>query len=142
MPDPRRSLANILTPPDRVMTPGAYLKYRRTAAGLGLHDVAATVATEPRLAEHVRGAWIERIEADVAPMSLNTIVALRRAYRFDLEVLAQLAAIAMHLRVQPPRLCRICACSDADPCLDYRGPCSWVGQDLCSACFTPAKGDR
>jgi hypothetical protein len=94
------------------------------------------------LAEHVRGAWIERIEADVAPMLLNTIVALRRAYRFDLDVLAQLAAIAMHLRVQPPRLCRICACSDADACLDYRGRCSWAGQNLCSACFTLAKGDR
>jgi len=142
MPDPRRSLTNILTPPYRVMTPGAYLKYRRTAAGLGLNDVAAAVATEPPLAEHVRGAWIERIEADVAPVSLNTIVVLRRAYPFDLDVLAQLAAIGMHLRVQPPRLCRICACSDADPCLDDRGPCSWISQDLCSACFTPEIGDR
>ena len=117
------------------MTPGAYLKHRRTAHGLGVHDVAAVLATEPRLAEHVRAEWLEKIEADIVPMSFNTIVALRRAFTFDLDVLAQLAAIAMHSTVEPPRLCRICACSEVDPCLGHQGPCAWVEKDLCSACF-------
>ncbi len=124
------------------MTPGAYLKHRRTAAGLDLHDVAAALATEPRLAEHARASWIERIEADIVPMSFTTIVALRRAFRFDLDVLAQLAAIAMHSPVEPPRLCRICACSEADPCLGHRGACSWIDEDLCSACSTYELADR
>ncbi len=117
------------------MTPGAYLKHRRTAHGLGIHDVAAALATEPRLAEHVRAEWLEKIEADIVPMSFDTIVALRRAFAFDLDILAQLAAIAMHAPVEPPRLCRICACSEADACLGHQGPCTWVEQDLCSTCF-------
>ncbi len=124
------------------MTPGAYLKHRRTAAGLDLHDVAAALATEPKLAEHVRASWIERIEADIVPMSFSTIVALRRSFRFDLDVLAQLAAIAMHSPIEPPRLCRICACSEADSCLGHCGACSWVDEDLCSACFTYEPADR
>ena len=127
---------------DHHMTPGAYLKHRRTAHGLGIHDVAAALATEPRLAEHVRAEWLEQIEADIVPMSFNTIVALRRAFTFDLDILAQLAAIAMHLPVEPPRLCRICACSEADACLGHHSACSWIEHDLCSACFalrvTPA----
>jgi hypothetical protein len=117
------------------MTPGAYLKHRRTAHGLGIHDVAAALATEPRLAEHVRAEWLEQIEADVVPMSFNTIVALRRAFTFDLDILAQLHAIAMHSPVEHPRLCRICACSEADACLGHMGPCSWIEHDVCSACF-------
>ena len=51
-------------------------------------------------------------------------------------------AIAMHSPVEPPRLCRICACSEADPCLGHRGACSWVDEDLCSACFTYEPADR
>ena len=124
------------------MTPGAYLKHRRTAAGLGIHDVAAALATEPRLAEHVRAEWLEKIEADIVPMAFDTIVALRRAFTFDLDILACLAAIELGAPVEPPRLCRICACSEADACLSHQGACSWVKQDLCSTCFgfrlTPA----
>jgi len=29
------------------------------------------------------------------------------------------------------RVCRVCGCSDLEPCL---GGCSWVQEDLCSAC--------
>lgn len=33
------------------------------------------------------------------------------------------------------QVCRVCGCSDDDPCLhpDY-GPCSWYEEDLCSHC--------
>jgi hypothetical protein len=124
------------------MTPGAYLKHRRCAAGLGIHDVAAALATEPRLAELVRAEWLEQIEADIVPMTFNTIVSLRRAFAFDLDILSQLAAIAMHSPIDPPRLCRICACSEADACLGHSGPCSWVDEEICSACFFHAPADR
>ena len=120
------------------LTPGAYLKHRRTAAGLSIADVAAAVATEPRIAQHLRAEWLEQIEADVMPATFNTIVALGRAYRFDLEVLHVLASIAMGAALQPPCLCRICACSEYDACVDgFMGGCSWVAVDLCSACAGP-----
>lgn len=122
-------------------SPGAYLKHRRTAAGLDRSDVAAALATEPRIAQHARAEWIERIEAGIAPASFSTIVALRRAYRFDLVVLAQLAAISLGAEIAPPRLCRICACSEADACASCDGACAWVEDDLCSACSFPENTD-
>lgn len=116
-------------------TPGAYLKQRRSAAGLSAIEVASQVATEPRQPEHLRADWIEQIEADVVPASFNTIVALRNVYAFDLEVLAMLAAIAMGLPQLAPELCRICGCSWEDPCIDeHQTGCSWVEPGLCSAC--------
>lgn len=32
------------------------------------------------------------------------------------------------------RRCRVCGCSDEQPCA---GGCTWVSEDLCSACATP-----
>jgi len=32
--------------------------------------------------------------------------------------------------------CRVCGCTDYDPCITDEGPCSWVEKDLCSACCT------
>lgn len=33
------------------------------------------------------------------------------------------------------RFCRECGCTEADACLDASGvPCSWLDDDLCSAC--------
>lgn len=32
------------------------------------------------------------------------------------------------------RTCRVCGCTDAKACVDERGPCWWVGADLCSHC--------
>lgn len=137
MPDP--------TAP-RPLTPGAYLKHRRQAAGLAIADVARAVETEPRIAEHLRGELIELIEADAQPMTLTTIVALRVAFRFDIEALFafELARLA-GLETAAPRVCRICACSERDPCMvtprggewTDRHPCGWVTRDLCSACSTP-----
>lgn len=117
------------------LTPGRYLRNRRSAALLGIDDVAEKLATEPRLAEHARAEWLELIEADVTPATFNTIVALRRAFPFDLQVLAQLAAIQHGADVPAPQLCRICACSFMDPCLATPfGSCSWAEEDLCTAC--------
>lgn len=119
-----------------VITPGAYLKRRRQAAGLSVGDVAARLPTDPPSPEHLRGEWLELIEADVAPASFRTIVALRtRGFRFDIHVLSLLEAIAQRIEATPPRLCWVCACSDHDPCMSEMGDgCAWVTEDLCSAC--------
>ncbi len=118
-------------------TPGSYLKTRRTAQLLSLHDVAARIATHPHVPEHDRVAWLERIEADVVPASIHTIDALRSVYRFDRSVLDSLAAIARGERdpIHTPRICRICACSWRCSCTRDGEECGWVvGQDLCTAC--------
>ena len=117
-----------------MLTPGAYLKCRRTAQGLSVADVAAWLKTDPRTPEFGMIKWIEFIEADVMPASFTTIVALRQVYRFDLEVLSCLEAIAQGYNVPPPRLCRICACSRRDPCNDHGRGCAWVETDLCTVC--------
>jgi hypothetical protein len=36
------------------------------------------------------------------------------------------------------RRCRVCGCTDEQPCV---GGCTWVSDDLCSACATPAVMD-
>ncbi|RZF64502.1 XRE family transcriptional regulator [Sphingomonas populi] len=120
-------------------TPGAYLKMRRCAARLSVADVAARIATVPRLAEHARVELIELIEADAAPASFATVVVFNNVYPFDIEVLAALQRIKLGADFAPPHLCRICACSDHDPCFrgTVFGPCFWVEDGLCSACATP-----
>jgi hypothetical protein len=37
--------------------------------------------------------------------------------------------------VSQSRTCRVCGCSDFDPC---PGGCAWAGDDLCSRCAPPA----
>jgi hypothetical protein len=114
---------------------------RRQAAQLSVVDVAARIPTEPRKAEHERGEWLELIEADVAPASFRTIVALRLAFHFSLTVLAQLEAINQGADVPAPQLCRICACSEDDACMDAFGDgCAWIEDDLCSTCFSLVAG--
>lgn len=112
------------------LTPGAYLKARRCAAHLDVDDVAFNLVCDPRQPEHARAEWLRLIEADVQPASFATIVALQEVFAFDLDVLAQLQAIALGIGSLdgPPRLCRICAASGAP----------WAEADLCHACHHPA----
>lgn len=122
-------------------TPGSYLKHRRQAAQLSIVDVAHRIGTEPRTAEHSRGEWLELIEADAAPMTLTTIVALSQVFSFDIHVLWTLERIAQGEMVPVPQICRICACTDYDGCRSVHGvTCSWVEDDLCSACAPVAPG--
>ena len=114
-----------------IISPGTYLAKRRQAAGLSIADVAARLATEPRVAEHVRVEWIDLIERDEMPAAFATIVALRRIYPFDLRILAMLVACTLYPSAPPPRICRVCACSQFDACPDG---CGWAEHDRCSAC--------
>ncbi|KQN00547.1 hypothetical protein [Sphingomonas sp. Leaf25] len=92
-----------------ILTPGAYIAYRRKAAGLGIEDVARAIATVPGVPEHRRGEWVKLIEADVVPACWRTIVVLRRLFHFDLDVLELLSLIAMGEAMKPPVLCVVCA---------------------------------
>ncbi|KQN37030.1 hypothetical protein ASG37_05050 [Sphingomonas sp. Leaf407] len=115
-----------------ILTPGAYLRYRRTAAGLAIADVAQVIATDPKIAEHRRGEWLLLIEADAVPANWSTIVALRRFVPFDLSVLERLSLIAGGIDLRPPRLCRMCAAGDVGP--PGIAVAGWIATDLCLGC--------
>ena len=121
----------------RPIAPGTYLRTRRAAAGLSLHDVAARISTDPRLAETDRIAWLRMIENGDAPVTADVARALGRAFAFDPVVLGDLIDIALTgAQAPPPRLCRLCACSENDPCWDAaaQSACAWAATDLCTAC--------
>ncbi|WP_294292626.1 helix-turn-helix transcriptional regulator [uncultured Sphingomonas sp.] len=117
------------------LLPGAYLAMRRKAAGLTIADVADRIGTDPRLGEIDRRELIEQIEADPRGATIHTLTALRRAYPFSVDVLSQLARLADGEPFPPPRLCRVCGCSELDACSDRSGyGCWWVERDFCSSC--------
>ena len=121
----------------RPPTPGAYLKMRRCAAGLTPTDVAEQLTAEPHVDLRTRAEWIELIEADAQPATLSTIIALRRVYSFDLDVLVALERIAQGSTETPPMICHICGCSHDDPCAINAmigAYCSWAAPNLCSNC--------
>jgi len=123
-------------------TPGAYIKMRRCAAGFSVADVAARLQAEPHIDERGRVEWLELIEADAQPCALATIVALRRIFPFDLDVLVALERIAQGSTETPPMICRICGCSELDACDEGFGHgCAWVEPGLCSCCTGRAKND-
>lgn len=107
------------------MSPGAYLKLRREAAG---RAVDATVLSADRLAA---------IEAGAAPDELE-LWALGHCFPFSIDVLCMLG------RDMPVAVCRRCGCSEEDACIatvedEVCGlvegqPCHWVNADLCSQC--------
>lgn len=122
------------------ITPGTYLRLRREAAGLSIEDVAGVIGTDPHMDALGRAGWLRLVEADETPIGTNVIDTLRNVFRFDQVVLMDLADIARGAAGVPePRLCRICACSEDDACIDpmtHLG-CAWVAADLCSACIAP-----
>lgn len=120
------------------MSPGTYLRKRRESADLLIEDVAAMMATTPHTSELSRVEWLRRIEADVLPIGEDVIEALRYAFAFDATVLRRLEDLRTSPGLPEPRVCRICACSELDPChlnsIVGLGTCAWVEEDRCSAC--------
>lgn len=104
------------------LTPGRYLKKRREAAkfAIGMLPIGADAA--------------RAIEADERFPYDSELQALRCAVPFDLDVLLAIAA------GEQPRICRLCACSEFDPCEDALGQgCAWLEADLCTECaLSPA----
>lgn len=129
-----------------MMTPGAYLKLRRVAAGLSLMDVAGMVSTNPRYGEIDKVAWIDRIERDIAALSPDVIATLSDAFRFSRQVLLQLITLRSFgpEAGEEPRICHLCGCTERDACVcpATHETCAWSGPDTCTACIpaaTPAK---
>lgn len=107
------------------MTPGDYIRRRREAREASIGQIEAILTMAGRSLSRP----LAEIEADAGPMLLADAAHLEAAIDFDITALAALAA------GEEIGICRICACSDCDPCEDP-GPCSWVteAEDLCSAC--------
>lgn len=125
-----------------IMRPGAYLALRRTAAGLTVEDVAARVGTDPQLKLRDRVEWLKRIEADVDPITISVAAALQKVFAFSPDVLVRLANLhdGASDRIEAPRLCHVCGCSEFDPCDDHGQGCAWAGPDICSCCIAaPAR---
>ncbi|MBH0619364.1 hypothetical protein I3A86_25040, partial [Salmonella enterica] len=107
-----------------------YLKLRRSAVLLSVADVAALLPTDPATPEHERIQQLELIEADAQPMTLATIMALLAVYRFDLEVLGRLEAIAQRQDLRAPMLCETCGWGTVYDQLQ------WPALGLCHSCYT------
>lgn len=120
------------------ISPGTYLRLRRTAAGLTIEDVAAQFHTIPRLAEIDRVAWITRVEEDVAAIDGGLIDTLVATFPFSISVLYRLSDLRSygHGFAPAPHLCATCACSISDRCIDpAEGErCTWSDPALCTRC--------
>lgn len=127
------------------MTPGTYLRLRRTAAGLTVEDLALRIDTQVPVSARSRAEWIGLIEDDVAVIGADVVQALRDlkrmdAFAFDPHVLWQLIAIHAGAEIDPPAVCGRCGCSWNDPCADLgHDPCAWAdpAETLCTACPAP-----
>lgn len=70
-----------------VVTPGAFVRQYREARHLTLEQVALMLETVPRVSARSRAEWLGLIEADEAPISLPTAIALHDAIGVDLRAL-------------------------------------------------------
>lgn len=128
------------------LTPAAYLRLRRAAAGVSIPQLAeamiayrrrrlgAKVAAHPAYAT-ARDAvdLIELLERDgTRAMQRRTIEAVAACVPLDIDVYFQLAdePAGRH-----PRVCRGCGCSSHDACHhDSYGSCAWTSPTQCSHC--------
>lgn len=124
------------------LTPAAYLKLRREAAGLSIAQVAERL--EPRIALRRDVATIlDMLERPGATArTVSTLRPLKTVFAIDLEVYAQ-------LRDEPatrhPSICRGCGCSQSDPCVirergSHLDTCCTLRQHSCDRCV-PDMGD-
>jgi len=113
------------------LTPAAYLKLRRTAAGLTIAQVAEIIA--PLQADRSEAtAFVGLVEADgVIALRETTLDLLQSAYSFDPDVYRQLSAEPAE---RHPRICRGCGCSTYDPCVRDGQCCAWASDSCCTTC--------
>ena len=128
-----------------MLSPGAYLRKRREAAGLGIPVVAIELARLPmarRIPNVVQLAElagrIERAETGAEPLTRPQAELLRAVYPFEPEIYLRLIAFVANpaIALPVPSLCRECGCSWHDACVDEHGPCAWAdeSESLCTAC--------
>ncbi|MBH9537922.1 helix-turn-helix domain-containing protein [Novosphingopyxis sp. YJ-S2-01] len=132
---------DIAAPVTTAMSPGTYLRKRREAADRTLEDVARTLRPKWGVAQinwmvsHL--AELENDEAYVTGVVVRNIAA---TFPMDANVYNALVAIRCGVELDEPQLCRECACSAHDACIDALGHgCSWVEGDptLCTNCREP-----
>lgn len=117
------------------MSPGEYIRRRREAAGRSLREVALLLTTDFNAAGAMEIA-LGRVERDEYHPTAILMHQLTHAFPFDVYVYDRLVSYRIGtIEGQHPQLCRSCACSFNDACVDpLGGPCHWVEPDLCSRC--------
>lgn len=86
------------------MTPGAYLRGCREAAGLTLDDVALCTETIPPVSARSRAEWLATIENDAAPIAITTALRLHTVFEFDWRELVALLVAADLVPISPADL--------------------------------------
>ena len=113
------------------LTPAAYLRLRRAAAGVSVSDAARRIAPNNQ-ADAAK--LIRQLETDgTAARYVETIRGLRDAYPLDVDVYLQLRDAPADAH---PRICDGCGCSHWDPCglPDDAGSCAWTNETTCTRC--------
>jgi hypothetical protein len=119
----RLSYSKILTPRDARAACGDYGLWRYLAAQYGV------VRT---FGEHMRRKKTGGGEQLLVFYGPDTEITLSRAAAVD-------GFIGGWTRSHRARSCRECGCTEHDACITKGTPCSWVEDDLCSACAPKKK---
>ena len=122
------------------LTPAAYLRLRREAAGLSVAAVAKRLyeahrAARPAMTVEWAASVVTLLETrGTTARYAEALDALRAVFPFDPDVYRQLAADPVD---QHPRVCRGCGCSAWDACEDegFPGNCMWATPNSCTRCL-------
>lgn len=131
----RAAASAVVTP----LTPAAYLRLRRNAAGVSIEQVAARIAPALHDRSNAR-LLIEMLETDGSrARDRQTIDRLAAAYPLDPDVYFQLVNEPAD---RHPPVCRGCGCSHWDPCNAGDGVacCAWATPTSCTRCEDAASG--
>jgi len=110
------------------LTPGAYLRACRSAAGLSVEDIADRVATEPRQSAIVRADWLKSVEADIAPLSVAMVAVLSAILPIDAAIVVELEQHRLGIVDATTPLCTLCGTTDRARCGYPAGTlCIWTG---------------
>lgn len=117
------------------LAPGAYIRMRREARDLSRDDVALGLETVPHVSARSRAEYLAGMEEGRDAIGIDAGLALQRVIGFDWNVLLALSAVTAGIADVAPPICRLCACSEWDPCDGEHGDtCAWAEPDLCTAC--------
>jgi hypothetical protein len=129
LPSERRQEAPVALPP---VTPAAYLRLRRKAAGLSVAAAARRMIGVRNFEQTAK--LIRLLETEgVTARDREIISGIADAFPLDADVYMQLSGAPAH---QHPRICRRCGCSQWDPCVSADGAhsCAWASAATCTRC--------
>lgn len=134
-------------PAAAIVPPGVYMRKRREASGFSVGDIAIMLGGKDVAARAAFKIAIDSLEAGDAGAYDELVAQLAGAFAFDLRVYDALVLYQADDRTPVPPICRVCACSYFDACLDQADePCGWaqVGADeapLCTMCIDDGEPD-